>query len=114
MFDVLSYKRVKQEIVISETDVQMALNHLQNLPYSRTAGMPESWGREWVLQCIRDELDKQQGKVMDQQCFSFGPSLWAMVVPFGVDLLGVCSENRLQVWVMKRDVGTDPDRITKL
>jgi hypothetical protein len=109
-------KRPVREIVISEPDLQVALTHLQGLPFSKTKGMPDQWGREWVLQCLREALEQlPKGAIGERSCVQFGPSLWALVVPFGIDLAGADHQDgRLQVWVLTRPVGTDPLTITSV
>lgn len=78
--------------------------------------MPKSWGREWVLQCVRDALKgRKKGVVSEKSLVPVGPGLWAIVVPFGVDLVGASvADGRLQVWLLVRPVGTDPNSITEL
>ena len=87
MFSILN--KPKREIVISEPDIQVALSHLQALPFSKTKGMPDKWGREWVLQCLREALElRPKGSIGERSCIPFGPGLWVIVVPFGIDLAG--------------------------
>lgn len=109
-------KRQTREIVISEPDIQVALSHLQDLPFSKTKGMPDQWGREWVLQCLREALEQRpKGAIGERSCVPFGPGLWAIVVPFGIDLAGGDRpDGRFQVWVLTRPVGTDPLAITSV
>jgi hypothetical protein len=110
------FKQEKREIYISEPDLEAAHAHLMALPQSKTGVMPRQWGREWVLQCLREALgglnDNATGEA---SCVSFGPGLWALIVPFGIDLAGPGSvDGKYQVWVLVRSAGTDPQRITKL
>lgn len=109
-------RRPEKQLVISEPDIQMALEHLRSLPFSKTGTMPKSWGREWVLQCVRDALKaRKQGVLGEDLCVSVGPGLWAIVMPYGVDLAGTSdTERRRQVWLVIRSVGTDPNSIIEL
>ena len=114
MFLIL--KRAKRELYISEPDLESAHAHLMALPQSKTGAMPRQWGREWVLQCLREALDGlNDNAIGEASCVSFGPGLWAMIQPFGIDLTGAGSaEGKYQVWVLVRSADTDPQRITKL
>lgn len=109
-------RRPEKQLVISEPDIQMALEHLLSLPFSKTRAMPKSWGREWVLQCVREALEaRKQGALGEDSCVPVGPGLWAIVMPYGVDLAGTSeTERRLQVWLLIRSVGTDSNSITEL
>lgn len=109
-------KRPKQEIVISEPDIQSALSHLKAFSTSKTKDMPTQWGREWVLQCIREAVEaRPKHSIGERSLVQFGPGLWAIVVPYGIDLAGGdFQQGRLQVWVLIRPVGTDPQALTGL
>lgn len=109
-------KKPKREIVISEPDIQAALSHLKGLSYSKTKGMPNHWGREWVLQCLREALvNLPLSAIGERSCVAFGPGLWVLVVPFGIDLAGQAEpDGRLQALVLTRSVGTNPTAITQL
>lgn len=108
-------RKPKRDLVISEADIQLALEHLKRIPYSRTSKMPDQWGREWVLQCLRDALATHQDQTIgEKSCIAFGPGLWALVVPFGTDLAGGDPTDRDQVWVLTRPVCTDPNALTSL
>lgn len=106
-------KKQPREVVISEPDVQAALAHLKALPLSKTSGMPDQWGREWVLQCIREAIDEFSPKAVGEKaCVQFGPGLWALLVPYGTDLAGAEPDSRMQAWVLIRPVGTDPNALS--
>lgn len=106
----------KREILISEPDIQLAITHLQGLPFSLTSTLPNQWGRQRILQCLREALDGIQVHPMNgRQCIPFAPGLWALIVPYGSDLADPSiSDGRLQVWVLTRSVGTDPTAVSNL
>jgi len=98
--------------VVSETDVEVALDHLRKLPFR--ARSPVSWDRRRLLNDLRQALGPRPEV---NQCLSVGPGLFAIVKPFGVDLVShgeLQYEGRLQVWLLIRPCGTDPARITEL
>ncbi len=99
-----------QEVVVSEIDIEAALDHLRTLPYR--AALPAAWDRQRLLNLLREALG-QRPKI--DQCHSVAPGVFAIVKPFGVDLVSHGEpDGRLQVWLLMRSFGTDPTRITRL
>ncbi len=104
----------RQALVISESDIDAALAHLRSLPHSATAKLPYEWGRKRLLDTIQDEIDVKN-KVGD--CVAIAPGVWALIKPFGVDLMmrkSERTEQRHQVWLLVRPAGTDPNKITEI
>lgn len=100
----------KQEIVVSEPDIEAALDHLGTLPHR--ASLPVSWDRQRLLNQLRETLG-QRPKI--NQCHGVAPGVFAIVKSFGVDLASHGEpDERLQVWLLIRPCGTDPFRITRL
>lgn len=46
--------RRKQELVVSEPDIEATLSHLRSLPYRAT--MPVSWDRQRLLNQLREAI----------------------------------------------------------
>ena len=104
------FGRSKQELMVSDTDVEAALEHLRALPHRPT--LPVSWDRQRFLAQLREAIWPLP-KV--NQCYAVAPGVFAIVKPFGVDLAGLrAHDGRLQVWLTVRSHGTDPNRITRL
>ena len=101
------------QIVISEPDIAAAVKHLRALPYSATASMPVEWSRKRFLDKLAATL-KANPKA--KGALPVAPGVWALVQPFGVDLAGAAydQDERRQVWVLVRSVGTDPGHIETL
>lgn len=102
----------KYEVVVSETDIEAALDHLRTLPYR--AVRPVTWDRQHLLNQLCEAIG-QRPKI--DRCHSVAPGVFAIVKPFGVDLVSQGepdSDGRLQVWLLIRPCGTDPSRITRL
>ncbi len=100
----------KRVVVVSEPDIEAALNHLKALPYR--ASLPLSWDRQRLLNQLREAIG-QRPKI--DQCHGVAPGVFAIVKPFGVDLVSHGEpDGRLQVWLLIRPCGTDPRRITRL
>ncbi|QPS78371.1 MULTISPECIES: hypothetical protein [Delftia] len=102
--------RKKADLVISEPDVQAALDHLRGLPFRPAA--PAAWDRKRLL----DQIGAVTAKVEVGDCLDVAPGVYAIIKPFGVDLLRGegGSDGRLQVWLCVRAWGTDPERVTSL
>ena len=100
----------KAELVVSEPDVQAALDHLRSLPLRPTA--PATWDRKRLL----DQIGEVTAKVKVGDCFDVAPGVHAIIKPFGVDVLKGDGgfDGRLQVWLCVRSWGTDPERVTSL
>ena len=104
------FGRKRQEIVISEPDIEAALEHLGTLPFRES--LPASWDRKHLLNRIREEIGPQP-KI--DQCISVAPGIFAIIKPFGVDLASSGeADGRLQVWLAIRIAGTDPSRTSRL
>lgn len=100
------------EIVISEPDIEAAIAHLRELPHSVSAKMPEEWSRKRFLDTLTATL---RANPKAKGALPVAPGVWAIVQPFGVDLAGSwASDDRRQVWVLLRAVGTDPARVEAL
>ncbi|MGA4422873.1 hypothetical protein ACI2UY_22295 [Ralstonia nicotianae] len=100
------------QIVISEPDIEAAVAHLRGLPHSATATMPAEWSRKRFLDTLTATL---RANPKAKGALPIAPGVWALVQPFGVDLAGSFEpDERRQVWVLLRSVGTDPARIEAL
>jgi hypothetical protein len=98
-------------LVVSETDIEAALTHLQSLLYRNV--MPDAWERKHLLNMLSEAIGKNP-KV--GQCVNVAPGVFGIIKPFGVDLLRTESspDGRLQVWLAIRQCGTDLTRITEV
>ena len=101
------------QIVISEPDIAAAVAHLRMLTFSATASMPGEWSRKQFLDTLAATLaanPKAKGVL------PVAPGVWALVQPFGLDLAGTTfdQDERRQVLVLLRSVGTDPGRVETL
>ncbi len=102
--------RKPPSLVVSEPDLDVALEHLRSLPYRNS--LPKAWDRRRLLSFIR-EAAGSRAKV--GQLLEVAPGVFGIIKPFGIDLAG-CREpdGRLQVWLAIRPVGTDPNQVTEL
>lgn len=100
------------QIVISEPDIEAAVKHLREQPYSATATMPAEWSRKRFLDTLSATL---RANPKAKGALPVAPGVWALVQPYGVDLAGSLeSDGRRQVWVLIRSVGTDPASVEVL
>lgn len=99
----------RQTVVVTGHDILSALAHLRSMPMR--APTPAAWNRQHVINLIRDAMPENP-KVND--CFCFGPGLYGIIKPFGVDLAGMADDPRLQVWVAIRTASTSLKQVTEL
>ncbi len=103
--------RTRTRVIVSEPDVEAALDHLRALPFAAT-GVPRAWNRTELLNDIRSAVGLRP-KIGD--AFAVAPGVFAVIKPFAVDLAGLTDrQGRLQVWLAIRTVGTDPTRVVEL
>lgn len=101
------FGRKHPSIVVSEPELVVALEHLRSLPFR--PDIPRSWDRQRLVQLIKEAIGLKP-KVGDS--FDIAPGVFAIIKPFGIDLAGQCDfDERLQVWLAVRTVGTDPSRL---
>lgn len=104
------FNHFRQDVVISETDIEQALKHLKTL--SGRATLPESWDRQRLLNRLRDAIGHSASV---DAIHAIAPGLFAIIKPFGTDLaLTAEPEHGLQVWLLIRPCGTDPTRIISI
>lgn len=75
--------RQKSEFVISESDIEAAVEHLR-LPYSITAQMPQEWSRKRFLDTLTSALRENPNP---KHALPVDPCVWILIQPFGVDLV---------------------------
>ena len=100
-----------KEFVISESDIEAALEHLRALPHRSARSM------DIDRQRLLNRLEEVTGKsdVKSKQWHQVAPGVFAIFQPFGVDLASSdANDGRLQVWLLIRHHGTDPQRVTRL
>lgn len=95
------FTQPKRQIVISEPDIQAALQHLRSLPFREPT--PITWDRQHFVNLIREAV-RHGPKV--NEFLEVGPGIYGVVKPFAIDLAGgPKAEGRLQVWITIRSVG---------
>ena len=106
---------VKTPIVVSETDLMVAVNYLKNLPYSITKNMPEPWSRQRLLNSITESL-AQQRSVTVEDVFQIAYNVWGIIKPVGTDFAGdsFTHDHRYQIWILIRPASTDPKKFIKI
>jgi hypothetical protein len=105
-------KRMPSELVISDSDLDAALGHLRTLPGSVSGALPYTWSKKRLVDLTREAIGPRP-KIDDFK--QVAPGVWALVKPFGVDLKDWDeSDDRLQVWLLLRTVGTDSSRLLSI
>lgn len=112
MVTILFGRKDKQELVISSSDLEAALKHLNSMPQTVTQTMPKAWGIQQVKDWLLEDIPVKFG-VGDS--FEFGSGLWGHVKPLGYEFSNYANdEHRLQILISIRSVKTDLDNLTTL
>ena len=101
----------KQALVISQSDIDEALTHLNSLPHTITKKMPDSWGREQFLNWLVDSLPKRID-YGDHFCVATG--IYGHAVPFGFDYINAPKDERLQIVLSIRKWHTNFDELVEI
>ena len=102
----------KQEIVISNSDLEAALNHISSMPQTVTQTMPEGWGLKQIKEWLLEDMPKE---VVVGDSFNFGCGLWGHVMPLGYEFSNYPNdEHRLQILISIRSAKTDLDNLVFL
>ena len=110
---MLPRKKNHPALIVSEADLEAALDYLDGFPLLGAAQMPRSWRRTFLLERIDDALNERVPKIGD--LFPVGPGLWALIQPFAIDVREyVGDDDQLQVWLLIRPAGTDMKRMLEL
>ena len=95
---------------ISDPDIDMALDHLSKFPYSIFQDYPAPWGKQKLIQFIKESLPE---KPKSGDCFQVGTGLWGHIQYLGVEFMNFeHTEPRLQIILSIRPVKTSLDKLT--
>ncbi|EGR4074159.1 hypothetical protein DDO73_13960 [Vibrio cholerae] len=99
------------QLVISDSDIDAALQHLNSLPHTVTATMPQPWAKQTFLEWLKESLPK---KIQHGCCFDVATGVYAHVVPIGHGLSNYPSDERYLIVLSIRSVNTDLDHLNKI
>jgi hypothetical protein len=106
------FKKLKKDLVISETDLDMAIEFISRHPESYPNKKPAAWSRQTFINHLNLYLDESGKKVEPGLTLKVGSSLWGHIDFVGIDLAGYgLHEDKLQVYISCRQVPTDPDKL---
>ncbi|WP_155761803.1 hypothetical protein [Alteromonas mediterranea] len=108
MFDILVSKK---QLVISQTDIDEAMIHLNSLPHTITKQMPKAWGQEQFIQWLTESLPKT---VNVGDSFSVATGIYGHVLPVGYEYLNAPKDDRLQIALSIRKWQADMDRLVEI
>jgi hypothetical protein len=106
-----SFGTKEQGLVISQSDINEAMVHLNSLPHTITKDMPKSWGQEQFLQWLIESLPK---RVNCGDHFSVATGIYGHVVPVGFEYMNAPKDERLQVVLSIRKWHTDLDKLVEI
>lgn len=102
----------RPSVVISESDLENALDYLRGLPYS--GNMPYDWDRHRLMSAISMSL---HGRPRIGDCAIVAPGVWSIVYHLGFDIVADATkdgEERLQVVLAVREAQTDLNAVRVL
>lgn len=100
----------RNNVVISETDLDAALAYLRDQPCRET--LPVNWDRQRLLNQLNEAISRNPRL---GEYHAVAPGVFAIVKPAGTDLVNSYEpDGHLQVWLLIRPCGTDPTRMVSL
>ncbi|MFM2668633.1 hypothetical protein AAFX24_28220 [Vibrio mediterranei] len=97
-----------KQLVISDSDIDAALQHLNSLPHTVTATMPQTWAKQTFLECLKQSLPK---KIQYGVHFDVATGVYAHVVPVGHGYLNYPNDQRYLIVLSIRSGNTDLDHL---
>ncbi len=107
---MISSTKVKK-LVISDSDINAALQHLNSLPHTVTAITPQPWAKQTFLGWLKESLPK---KIEYGVHFDVATGVYAHVVPVGHGYSNYPNNERYLVILSIRSSNTDLDSLNAL
>lgn len=107
---MFSSSKVKK-LVISDSDVNAALEHLNSLPYAVTSTMPQTWAKQIFLEWLQESLPK---KIQYGVHFDVATGVFAHIVPVGHGYLNYPNDERYLIILSIRTNNTDLNSLNEL
>lgn len=105
------FKEAEPELVISQSDVNEAMAHLNSLPHTITKNMPETWGQKQFLEWLIESLPK---RVNCGDHFSVATGVYGHIVPVSHGYANVPEDDRLLIILSIRKVNSDLDNLIEI
>ncbi|EJG1066072.1 hypothetical protein OH457_12420 [Vibrio sp. 2art] len=100
-----------KKLVISDSDINAALQHLNALPHTLTATMPQPWAKQTFLEWLKGSLPK---KIEYGVHFDVATGVYAHVVPVGHGYSNYPNDERSLIILSIRSSNTDLDNLNAL
>ncbi|KAB0482378.1 hypothetical protein F7Q91_02945 [Vibrio chagasii] len=101
----------EKELVISDSDIKAALQHLNSLPHTVTATMPQPWAKQTFLEWLKGSLPK---KIEYGVHFHVATGVYGHIVPLGHGYQNYPNDERYLVILSIRSGNTDLDSLNTL
>jgi hypothetical protein len=105
------FNKAQRDLVISQSDIDEALKHLNSLPGTITKSMPKPWGQLQFLAWLSESLPK---KVNIGDCISVATGIYGHIVPVGYEFANAPHDERLQVALSIRKWHTDMQNLLEV
>lgn len=100
-----------KQLVISDSDIDAALQHLNSLPLTITATMPQPWAKQTFLEWLKESLPK---KIQYGDHFDVATGIYAHVVPVGHGYSNYPNDDRYLIALSIRSGNTDLDHLNEI
>ncbi|MBY7854362.1 hypothetical protein KW429_11700 [Vibrio fluvialis] len=100
-----------KQLVISDSDIDAALQHLNSLPLTITATMPQPWAKQTFLEWLKESLPK---KIQYGDHFDVATGIYAHVVPVGHGYSNYPNDDRYLIVLSIRSGNTDLDHLNEI
>lgn len=108
--DMFSASKEKK-LVISDSDIDAALEHLNSLPLTVTREMPNPWAKQKFIEWLKESIPK---KVEYGTSFDVATGVYGHIVPLGHGYLNYPNDERHLVILSIRSGNTDLDSLNTL
>jgi hypothetical protein len=105
------FKENEPELVISKSDIDEAMIHLNSLPHTITKGMPDSWGQKQFLEWLTESLPK---RVNCGDHFGVATGIYGHIVPVSHGYANIPNDERLLVILSIRKTNSDLNNLINI
>nr|PMH64487.1 hypothetical protein BCU62_15645 [Enterovibrio norvegicus] len=101
----------EKELVISDSDIEVAIAHLNSLPQTVTCDMPKKWAKQQFIEWLKESLPNNIEYGVN---FDVATGIFGHIVPLGHGYSMHSDDNRYLIILSVRSVDTDLSNLNKL
>ncbi len=100
-----------RKLIISDSDIEAALAHLNSLPQTITKSMPNPWAKQQFIDWLKKSIPQ---KIEYAISFDVATGIYGHIVPVSYGYRSMPDDGRYLVILSIRSVKTDFDRLNEL